>query len=884
MKVLHQIRSLARNLFRRDHVERDLDAEVRSYGDLLQEEKMSNGMNSTDARRAARMHLGGPEQLKEEVRSVRTGAWLEALWQDLRFGARILRKNPGVTAIAILTLALGIGANTAIFSVVKGVLFNSLPYPQSDRLVKLAASDSDTVNPATVSYGLVQDWKQRTNSFTAIGMYRDYQVALTGEGKPEMLAGIRASHEYFEILGAHPILGRGITKEDDTADRRHVVLLSYGFWQSHFGARPDIIGQKIYFNTTPFEVIGVMPKDFSAVTLDGRESNPPVFVPLGYDSSQPQACRSCQHLRSIGRLRDGVTLPQVQAEMNAIANRLAHKFSNDYPASFSAVVTPLLEAQVKSVRSVMLLVLGATGFVLLIACANVTNLLLSVAAGRRRELALRAALGAGRKRLLRQVLTESILLTLIGGAAGILFALAGIQALIAWGPAGIPRLDSISLDGAVLAFTFVVSMATGLFAGLLPAAQAARADQREALQDGARGSVGARRRSFRNVLIVSEIALAFVLTVGTSLFALSLMRVLKVNPGFNTQNLYTAEMSLIGPKYAKPEAAAEFTRQALDRVRNIPGVESAAMTTTLPLGGSWDSDGFIIQDRPMKDSEAPSVDSYFVTRDYFRTLQIPLIRGRLFTEADESVAATAPVAVISQTIAKQMWPNEDPLGKKIQLGGRSEKDPWATIVGIVPDVRQYSLDANATADAYWLSLSSPSVFVVKSSLSSSDLTRAISTQLSTLDSNVPLYNAATMEELISRTVSSRRFLAELVGGFGVLALLLAGIGIYGVMAYHVSQRSGEIGIRMALGASPRSILRIVADDGLRLAIAGSLIGAALAFAVSRVMAAQLFHVRPTDPAAYAVSIAVIAADIFFACYVPARRAMKVDPIVALRHE
>ncbi len=884
MALFQKIRRLARNLFHREKVERDLDAEVRSYSSMLEDEKLSSGMSAIEARRKTRIDLVGPEQLKEEIRSVRTGAWLESLLQDVKFGARMLRKNFGVTAIAILTLALGIGANTAIFSVVKSVLLNSLPYPQSDRLVKLAANDSGTLNPTTVSYGLVQDWKQRTNVFSAIGTYRDFQPAITGQDKPQMVIGLRASVDYYEALGAHPILGRSFTRDDDRPDRWHVLLLSYGFWQSYFGGRPDVVGQKLPLNTTTFEIVGVLPRDFVPVARSGGQGTPQIFAPLGYDSSLPYACRSCQHLQTVARLRDGVTLAQARLEMNALAGRLAHEFSNDYPPSFSAMITPLLESQVKNVRSLMLMVLGATGFVLLIACANVASLLLSLASGRRRELTLRAALGAGRKRLVRQVLTESILLTFVGGAAGVILAMAGVRALIAWGPSDIPRLNSVTLDGVVLAFTFAVSLMTGILAGLLPAFQAARVDQREALQEGSRGSIGSRRGRLRNILIVSEIALAFVLTVGTSLLGLSLVRVLKVNPGFQTHNLYTADFALIGKKYAQNDAVIEFDRQAVNRIRNIPGVESVALTTTLPLSGNSDRDGFIIQDRVVKDSDAPSVDSYWVTYDYFRTMQIPLVRGRLFTAADEAVSATSPVAIISETTAKQMWPSEDPLGKKIQLGARDEKNPWATIVGIVPDIRQYGLDSDATAEAYWLSMYRPSSFVIRTSLAKAALTRAIGNQLASLDKNVPVYDDATMEDLLAKTLSQRRFVASLVGGFGLLALLLAGIGIYGVMAYHVGQRTGEIGIRMALGATPKSILGIVANDGLRVAIVGSLFGVVLAFGITRYLTSQLYHVRPTEPIAYVISIAVIAADMFLACYIPARRAAHVDPMVALRHE
>jgi predicted permease len=442
----------------------------------------------------------------------------------------------------------------------------------------------------------------------------------------------------------------------------------------------------------------------------------------------------------------------------------------------------------------------------------------------------------------------------------------------------------VRLDWIVLAFTFAITLATGIFAGILPAWQAARANQQEVLQEGGRGRVGSGRGGLRNALIVSEIALAFVLTVGTSLLTLSLVRLLGVNPGFNSRNVYTADFFVIGPKYSDAQYNFQFTKELADRVGKLPGVESAALTTMLPLNGSWDRRSLARQDKPMRNSDLPAVDSYYVTTDYFRTLGIPVLRGRLFTTADVANSQTAPVAIISQTTADKMFAGENPLGKQIQLGGWDDKKPWATIIGIVPDVRQYGLDTDPTADVYWLDFLQPGTFVIHSSLSQPQLTQAIKQQLAELDKTIPLYDVEMMDDMVARTVAQRRFVATLVGGFGAIALFMAGIGVFGVMAYHVAQRTGEIGVRMALGATPGSIVQMVAGQGAKMALAGSLAGVLLAVAMSRILENQLFHVKPGDPYVLLISATVIGVISFLACYIPARRASRVDPLVALRHD
>jgi putative ABC transport system permease protein len=814
---------------------------------------------------------------------------MSTLLEDTRYSIRTLAKSPAFTAIALLTLALGIGANTAIFSVVKAVLVNSLPYREPARLVTLAEGDADTPNPTNVSFGASEDWKARSRSFKSVTLYWGWWTpTLSGGDIPEVIHGMRVSYDFFPTLGIQPLFGRGFTPEDDRPDRWHVLLLSYSFWMRHFAGNPNAVGQTLLLDQVPFQIVGVLPESFQSLSFGNGTAPRDFWAPLGYAVSEPDACRSCQHLRSVARLKDGVSIGQARAEMNSIASQLAREFPKDYPSSSTVVVRPLQETWFGNVQSALWLLLSATSVVLLIACANMANLLLSKAIGKRRELALRAALGASRWRIVRQFLTESILLSLFGGTGGVILAIWGTSLLVSLAPAWIPRVTETHFDGGILLFTFLVTTATGVLMGLVPALQASRADQREALQQGTRGSLGLTRNRFRSLLVVSELALAFVLTVSAGLLLKSFWRALQVDPGFNPQNLYTADFRLSGPQFQDDQSVVLFEREALDRVRSIPGVQASAIASVLPITGAlgeWDQRGFHVEDRHIPGAEVPSVDTYFVSPDYLRAMDIAVLRGRSFTDADAD--NPSPVALISETAARQMWPGENPLGKRIQLGGRDEKKPWATIVGVVADVHQYGLDSPVTPQVYELyshqAFSNP-IFVIRSNLSPSALARAVQDQVAALDKSVPLYNFSAMNQFFVESLAQRRFTMQLLSCFGLLALLLAALGIYGVMSYGVGQRTGEIGVRVALGAQPRGILKLVARDGMRLAGFGLLAGVAAALSLSRVIASQLFAVGASDPITFLGVALLLAIVAFVACYFPARRAMRVDPLVALRYE
>jgi len=813
---------------------------------------------------------------------------MKTVWQDVRYGMRMLGKNPGFTFAAIVMLALGIGANTALFSAVRSVLLNSLPYKDPGQLVTLTASESTSIDPQNVSYLKTQDWRERSHAFESIALYRSFRPVLTGQKKPEMLRGGRVSANFFETLGISPIRGRGFLEEEDRPDRWHEVLLSYGYWKEAFGGRDDAVGSTIYLNQIPFQIMGVLPENFKPLIFSYFSKPPQVWAPLGYDAAMANACRTCQHLRSVARLAAGVSLESARAEMKGISAKLAVEFPNDYAKDEIVLIRPLQDRIVGKVRSTLWLLLGATGFVLLIACANFANLMLSRTTARQRELAVRAALGASPFQLARQLLTELMLLTLAGGVCGVLLANWGVRALAGWGPADIPRLTEARVDIPVLIFSLGASVLTGFLAGVIPALQAARTDEREALQSGGRGTVGISRGRLRSLLVIGELGLAFVLAIGTGLLVRSLGQIMGVQPGFQTRDLHSMNFSLIGSKYDKDPQVASAEQELLARFRKLAGVTEAAFVSTLPLGGGYDQRAIFAQDHPVTlDTEAAGVDSYYVSDGYFETMKIPLRRGRYFTAADIAAGSDAQVAVVSESTAKLMWPGGDAIGKRIKLGGREEKKPWSTVVGIVGDVRQYGLDSAATADAYLpytQNLDSSQVLVLCSSLPTQTLTHAVEEQLAALDKDAPVFGAESMDDMISDSLVQRRFVAGLVGGFGVLALVLAAIGIYSVIAYGVARRTSEFGIRLALGALPRNVLGMVLFGGLRLTLTGLGVGLVLALIVTRLMSSLLFEVSPQDPLTIlgvAVLLSVVALG---ASWLPARRATRVDPMAALRYE
>ncbi len=811
------------------------------------------------------------------------------LLQDVRHSFRMLLRRPSFALVAVLTLALGVGANTALFSVVKTVLLNSLPYRQPDRLVTLAKGDSDTPNPTNTSFGTVDDWKSRSQSFDSIALYRGWGPTITGSGSPMILRGLRVTQNFFDTLGVKPALGRGFLPEEDRPNQWHVLLLSHAIWVERFGTDPKILGTILWLDETPFQIVGVLPENFQSLSFGINGKPRDVWAPLGYGLSEPASCRTCQHLRCVARLKGGISIGQARAEMNSIEMQLAHQFPNEYPSDANVLVLPLRDTWVGKVQTALWLLLGATGIVLLIACANIVNLVLARAAARRREIAVRAALGASRSRITRQLLTESIVLSLLGSAGGVLLAIWGTSFLVQIAPAAIPRLDNIHFDVPILAFSLVVSIATGVLIGFVPAFQASRVDQREALQGaGTRGTVGLARDRARGLLVVSEVALAFVLTVASGLLLKSFMSVVNVNPGFNSQNVFTVDFSLSGPRYDDEKAVIQKEREVLDRVHALPGIQAAAIVSVLPgTGGlgNWDQRGFIIQDRPIPDPQVPSVDTYFISPDYLHTMGISLKRGRDFTAAD--AASPSQVALISEATARQMFPGEDPLGRRVQLGGRHEDQPWATIVGIVGDVHHYGLDLPVTPQAYQLyshrSFSDPTL-VIRSTVGEQSLLREVQDQIWAVDKNVPISTPVIMSEFVSRSLAQRRFTMLLLGGFGGLALLLAAIGIYGVMSYTVAQRTNEIGIRVALGAQSRDILNLVSREGMLRVGAGLLAGLVVSLALMRILSSQLFAVSAIDPLTFGAVLLLLAGVALLACYVPARRAMRVDPLIALRYE
>lgn len=874
-------------LVRREQLHCDLNDELAHHLELRAQKNLEAGMSTEEARYAARRQLGNASALQERSRDLWTFGAIEAFWEDVRYGCRILRKNPAFTAVAVLTLALGVGANTAIFSVVKAVLFSALPYRQPDRLVAVARGDSETPNPTNVSYAEVEDWKARTRSLREFALYHGWTPTSSSKGTPEIVYGLRVTRNFFETLGTSPSLGRGFLPEEDRPGRWHVVVLSHPYWLRRFGSNPDAVGQTILLDQVPFQIVGVLPKNFEPLSFTDAGSPPDVWAPLGYDLSIPESGRSWQHLHAVARLADGITLSAARAEMNSIASLLAREFPEDYPPDANVLILPLRESWYGRLTTALWLLFGATGVVMLIACANVANLLLARSTKKRREVALRSVLGASRSRVIRQLLTESTVLSLFGALGGVLLASWGTALLTRWTPDDMPRMAGVRFDPVVLLFTLGVATATGVLMGLVPALETSRADYRETLEHSSRGVRGISRSRLRNLLVASQVCLAFVLTVASGLLLKSFMRALTVNPGFKVENLYEVNFKLIGQKYSDDAVVVRTQTEALERIRRIPGVTSASLVSTPPIAGSFgalDRAGFQIQDRRIPDPTVPSVDRYIVSPGYFASMEIPLLRGRLFTDAD--AASANQVAIISEMAARQIFPGEDPIGKYIQLGGRHDDRPWATIIGIVGDVHQYGLDSPVTPQAYVLYSHSPSgtVLMVRSTASSTALNRAIEEQIWAIDKNTVIFNPAWMTEILSHSLVPRRFTMVLLAGFGALALFLSAIGIYGVMSYMVAQRTSEIGIRMALGAQTRDMLRLVSADAMARAGLGLLAGLVISLALTRVLSSELFAVSALDPITFGAVLLLLAAVALGACYIPARRAARVDPMIALRHE
>jgi putative ABC transport system permease protein len=863
--------------------EMQLDDEVEFHLAMLAEDYARRGMTPEDARTAARRTFGGVTQVKEAYRDQRGLPAIDTFVQDARYALRTLRRTPGFTVAALLTLALGIGANTAIFSVVHAVVLRPLPFADPDRLVVFGDSNADGL-PGNIGYTTLHDYRERASTLDNVVAVRSWFPTLVANGEAERINAMRVSWDYFQMLGVRPALGRGFTRDEDRPDHWRVLMISDGLWRRRFNADPGVIDRTLRMNDRDYRIVGVLPASYEPLISDHFYERADVWAPLGYDTAGDSSCRSCQHLKALGRMRADSTLDAARAELDAIRTELARSYPSDYAKSDVAVVR--LQAKLAGpVRGGLLALLVAVGIVLLIACANVANLLLARSMHRSREMAVRAALGAGRGRLVRQLLTESLILGMTGGLLGIGLAAVSLQTLLAMAPVSIPRLDQVAVDGRVLTFALGLSVLTGIIFGLVPSWRTASVDPQRALGAESRSSVGAASNRTRRLLVISDLALALVLLAAAGLMLKSVGRLMQVDAGFDPRNVLTLQFSLVGQAYAEDSAVNQFIDRVVERVRALPGVEAAAATGQIPMGGNYDQRAFSIEGRvPANASDAASVERYSVTADYFKALRIPLIRGRLLTDSDR--ADSMPVMVLAESTARQLWPGEDPIGHRVSIGD-PKTDPWRTVVGIVGDVRHFSLDEAPTLQMYLPQsqvTDSFLVLTVRTPLEPQALMPALRGVLRELDPSVPVYDVATLREVVDRSVAQRRFVMQLLGTFALLALLLATIGLYGVVSYMVAQRTREVGLRVALGAAPGQILGLILGSGIKTVAIGLAVGLAATLVAARFLGTLLFDVEPHDPVTLGAAGGILMLVALLAHFVPAVRALRIDPSIALRQE
>jgi putative ABC transport system permease protein len=885
MRTLKKISLRLRSLFRRKAADGELDSELRFHLERQISENVSAGMPLDEARRDALREFGGVEQLKEECRDARNVNWLQDVAQDIRFGLRMLRKSPGFTTVAVLTLALGIGANTAIFSLVNGIVLRPLPYAEPQRLVSITDSYPE---------GALVAMRASLKTVDVAGYMDSTELNLTGRGNPTRLYGAAVSAEFFSILGAKPEIGRVFQPREDQPGNDNFVILSHALWQSEFWADPGIVGRSVTLEGIDRRIVGVMPPDFHFPSAKTQ-----LWIPLDLDPRIVGVYWGGSFMPLIGRLRDGVTIEQARAEVRATLPRIRGMFPWKMPDLLWAgsAVVPLQQSIVGDISTTLFTLLGAIVLVLLIACANVTNLLLARAATRQREIAVRAALGAGRWRICRQLLTESVILAICGGGLGLLLAINGVSWLKLLLPANTPRLASVSLDWRVLAFTAGIALLTGVIFGFAPALHASSVDLNESLKSAGRLSAAARSTRLRSILAAAEIAVAFVLVIGAGLMIKSLWELSHVNPGFSPESIVTARITPNESFCEDLLRCQSFYADLQNRVQALPGVTGAALVNVLPLNGRMDGYAASIEDHPRDPRDpAPVLWESVVTPDYFRVMSIPLLSGRGFNATDMGAGSQA-VALVTQSTARKYWPNQSPIGKHIKPVFDTN---WTTIVGVVADVNEASL-ASRLPDYFDGAIYTPFGNATRASgrhgrLLPTEMTLVVRTNaqanhaellqrtVAGLNPEVPVSEVQTLRTIVGQSTSAPRSTMSLFSIFAALALLLGAVGIYGVVSYSVAQRTSEIGVRVAFGAQRRDVLRLVMGHGVRLALAGVTVGIAGALAATRAMASLLYGVSATDPVTFIAVAALLAAVTLAACYIPARRAIRVDPMVALRYE
>ncbi len=874
------------SLFGRATGDRELEAELESHVQMHIDDGVRAGMSPEEARRQALMKIGGVEQTKEACRERRGLPLIESLLQDVRFGLRMLRKNPGFTAVAVLTLALGIGATTAIFSVADAVLLNPVPFPRPSQLVDLYEKTS-TTSRAGVPYADLLDWQRDNRSFEGLAGYLGDEFTLTGSGKPARIPGERVSANFFSVLGVHPILGRSFRGADDRVGAQPVALISEGLWKRAFASNTAVLGETIDLNGQARVIVGVVPSDFRIFSRFGSGPSDVVFVPLGqWNASRLRDRDVRMGLTAVGRLRPGVTAGQAQAEMGQIAANLAKTYPTSN-ATVGAAVIPMKQDIGGNLRPALLVLLGAVGLVLLIACANLTNLLLARARGRAQELAIREALGASQKRIRRQLLVESTILALAGGSVGILLAGLGTRYVLTLFPAVLPSIVHVETNLGVLGAALAISLLSVLLFGLAPALKISAVGLQSGLKETGRSTSSVHHRT-QAAVVVTEISLSLVLLVAAGLLMRSFVRVWSTSPGFDPKDVLTVSVSLSPENLSSPRKALAVYRELREQISAIPGVKVASLSLgSVPFSGDWSAYPLWRSGKtpPSALTQWHWAAAVAAGPDYFRVLRIPLIRGREFAQQD---ALSAPVVLIDQELARELFPNEDPIGKRLDMGPQVT----AEVIGLVQHVLPTGLDGDAASAfgqmyfpyAAFPGVPSSTTLILRSSVKPLSLAGSIRDRVDAVDPGAVVYNARTMEEMISGSLAQRRLSMILLGTFAGIALMLAAIGIYGVISYLVGQRTHEIGIRMALGAQPRDILRDVLGQGGKMAAAGIALGLLASLGLTRLMASMLFGVSATDPSTFAAVVAVLLGVALLACWIPARRAMRVDPMVALRHE